>query len=57
VRSVANPTRQDAYDFRAVVAAGFIRTSTRLYPLIRANEALEDLRAGRLVGAAVLRPE
>jgi alcohol dehydrogenase, propanol-preferring len=57
VRSVANLTRQDAYDFLAVVAAGFIRTSTRLYPLIRANEALEDLRAGRLVGAAVLRPE
>jgi propanol-preferring alcohol dehydrogenase len=29
---------------------------TRAYPLDRANDALEDLRAGRLNGAAVLRP-
>jgi alcohol dehydrogenase, propanol-preferring len=26
------------------------------YPLVRANEALSDLRSGRLQGAAVLAP-
>jgi propanol-preferring alcohol dehydrogenase len=54
VRSVANLTRDDARDFLAVAASGFIRTQTRAYPLERANDALADLRGGRLSGAAVL---
>jgi propanol-preferring alcohol dehydrogenase len=33
-----------------------VRTQTVPYPLRRANEALEDLRSGRLQGAAVLVP-
>jgi len=56
VRSVANLTRDDARDFLALAASGVIRTETRTYPLERANDALADLRAGRLSGAAVLVP-
>jgi alcohol dehydrogenase, propanol-preferring len=56
VRSVANLTREDAREFLAVAARVPIRTHTRPYPLARANEALDDLRAGRLTGAAVLLP-
>jgi alcohol dehydrogenase, propanol-preferring len=33
-----------------------VRTTTTRYPLDKANEALDDLRAGRLEGAAVLVP-
>jgi propanol-preferring alcohol dehydrogenase len=54
VRSVANLTRDDARDFLAIAASGVIRSQTRTYPLERANDALADLRAGRLSGAAVL---
>jgi len=57
VRSVANLTRDDARDFMAVAAQGFIRTHTRTYPLADANRALSDLREGRLTGAAVLIPD
>jgi propanol-preferring alcohol dehydrogenase len=53
---VANPTRQDTHERLTLVASGSVRTETRADPLVRANEALEALRAGRLSGAAVLRP-
>ena len=33
-----------------------VRTTTRAYPLDMANEALDDLRSGRIEGAAVLVP-
>jgi len=56
VRSVANLTRQDAHDFLAVAAGTPIRTHVTPYPLTDANRALDDLRAGRLSGAAVLVP-
>ncbi len=56
LRSVANLTRADAEEFLALAAAHPIRTETISYPLIDANEALDDLRAGRLSGAAVLIP-
>jgi propanol-preferring alcohol dehydrogenase len=56
VVSVANLTRQDGVDFfRAVPEIG-ITTEVTGYPLARANEALRDLREGRLQGAAVLTP-
>jgi propanol-preferring alcohol dehydrogenase len=55
VRSVANLTRRDGEDFMAWAGAHAMQLSTRLYPLAQANEALADLRAGRLQGAAVLR--
>ena len=56
VRSVANLTRADARELLAIAPEVPIRTSIRRYPLEAANEALADLRAGRLEGAAVLVP-
>ena len=56
VLSVANLTRADAREFFADEVCKGVHTSTRVYPLQQANQALEDLRAGRLSGAAVLRP-
>ena len=56
VLSVANLTRRDGLDFLGVAPKAGISTETSEYPLARANEALDDLRAGRLRGAAVLIP-
>ena len=56
VVSVANLTRGDARDFLAAARGARPRVATRLYPLEATNEALDDLRAGRLTGAAVLVP-
>jgi alcohol dehydrogenase, propanol-preferring len=56
VRSVANLTRRDAAEFFAFVARQPLRVEATPYPLVRANEALADLRAGRIEGAAVLVP-
>ena len=54
--SVANLTRRDGEEFLALAPGVPIRTETRAYPLEEANQALEDLREGRLSGAAVLVP-
>ena len=54
--SVANLTRRDGLDFLEVAAKAGVVTETVHYPLARANDALDDLRAGRLRGAAVLIP-
>jgi propanol-preferring alcohol dehydrogenase len=54
VRSVANLTRADGMAFFRVAPAVPVRTSVTTYPLERANEALDDLRASRIRGAAVL---
>ncbi|PWR23476.1 alcohol dehydrogenase [Zavarzinia compransoris] len=56
LRSVANLTRADGEAFMALAAEIPLRSSTFAYPLDRANEALGDLRSGRLQGAAVLVP-
>ncbi|SHF41587.1 alcohol dehydrogenase, propanol-preferring [Modicisalibacter ilicicola DSM 19980] len=56
LRSVANLTRRDGEEFLALAPTIPIETSTRRYPLEQANQALDDLRAGRLSGAAVLIP-
>ena len=56
VSSVANLTRQDGIDFFRVATQANISTEVTVYPLDRANDALNDLRAGRLQGAAVLVP-
>jgi propanol-preferring alcohol dehydrogenase len=55
--SVANLTRQDGIDFFRVVPKIGIKTHTTPYALPDANEALDDLRSGRLQGAAVLVPQ
>lgn len=56
LRSVANATRRDAEDLLALAAAIPIRTDVVTYPLDRALDALGDLEASRLRGAAVLVP-
>ncbi len=56
VVSVANLTRADGEEFLALAPRVPVRTTTRTYSLEAANEALDDLRAGRLEGAAVLVP-
>jgi propanol-preferring alcohol dehydrogenase len=56
VMSVANLTRADGADFLRVAAGVPLQVSTTLYPLERANDALADLRSGRIEGAAVLVP-
>ena len=56
LRSVANLTRQDAREFLALAGDVPLNTHVRQYALADANRALDDLRAGRLSGAAVLVP-
>jgi propanol-preferring alcohol dehydrogenase len=56
VRSVANLTRRDGEAFLALAPRIPVRTEVVTYPLSRANEALADLRQGRVRGAAVLLP-
>jgi alcohol dehydrogenase, propanol-preferring len=55
VRSVANLTRQDGVEFFALAPRVPVRTQVVEFPLECANDALNDLRAGRIHGAAVLR--
>jgi len=56
IRSVANLTRADAREFLALAPRVPVRTETHPYPLAEAGRALDDLRAGRFTGAAVLLP-
>lgn len=56
VKSVANLTRADGEDFMRLAAEVPIAISATTYPLAEANAALDDLRQGRLTGAAVLVP-
>jgi alcohol dehydrogenase, propanol-preferring len=55
VRSVANLTRGDGTEFLRVAGKIPVSTSVEAYPLERANDALRDLREGRVRGAAVLK--
>jgi len=52
--SVANLTRADAREFLALAPQAGVKTQVSRYPLVAANDALADLRDGRLQGAAVL---
>jgi propanol-preferring alcohol dehydrogenase len=54
VRSVANLMRRDGEEFLALAPRVPVRTEPRPYVLARANEALADLREGRVTGAAVV---
>ena len=56
VLSVANLTRADALEFLALVPQAGVKTAVTRYPLAAANDALSDLRTGRLRGVAVLTP-
>nr|MDT0523961.1 alcohol dehydrogenase [Streptomyces sp. DSM 41633] len=54
IRSVTANTRTDARDFLAFAGAHRMAVSTPEYGLDRADQALADLAAGRIAGAAVL---
>jgi propanol-preferring alcohol dehydrogenase len=54
VRSVANLTRRDGEEFLDLAPKVPVKTRPLPYALEQANRALDDLRAGRLQGAAVL---
>ncbi|VTU22149.1 Alcohol dehydrogenase [Variovorax sp. PBL-E5] len=54
--SVANLTRDDAREFLDIVQTQAPQVHVTTYPLEQANDALADVRAGRLQGAAVLLP-
>ncbi|MEP3275838.1 MAG: zinc-dependent alcohol dehydrogenase family protein [Stappiaceae bacterium] len=56
VLSVANLTREDAHEFLKIAPEAGVKTNITLYPLEKANNALDDLREGRIQGAAVLIP-
>jgi propanol-preferring alcohol dehydrogenase len=56
IRSVANLTRADGREFLATAATIPIETHVRPYALSDANQALSDLREGRVSGAAVIVP-
>jgi alcohol dehydrogenase, propanol-preferring len=56
VLSVANLTRADAHEFLELAPKAGVQCEVTRYPLACANEALSDLRDGRLRGAAVLIP-
>jgi propanol-preferring alcohol dehydrogenase len=54
LRSVANLTRQDGEEFLEIAPKVPVKTAVTPYPLEKANQALDDLRSGKLDGAAVL---
>ncbi|MFF3583910.1 zinc-binding alcohol dehydrogenase family protein [Streptomyces mirabilis] len=54
LRSVTSNTRRDGRDFLALAARHGVRATTHAYPLSEAQRALQDLKAGRFDGAAVL---
>jgi propanol-preferring alcohol dehydrogenase len=55
LRSVANATRRDGQEFLRLAAEIPIHVDVTEFPLGLANEALAELKAGRITGAAVLR--
>lgn len=54
IRSVANLTRQDGEEFLEIAPKVPVKTAVTAYKLEQANQALDDLRSGRLEGVAVL---
>lgn len=56
IRSVTANTRDDAREFLAFVGTHRVEVTTPRYAMDRASDALVDLSAGRIAGAAVLVP-
>jgi propanol-preferring alcohol dehydrogenase len=54
IRSVANLTRHDGFEFFELAPEVPIRTQVEIFSLGRADEALQRLRSGQIQGAAVL---
>jgi propanol-preferring alcohol dehydrogenase len=55
VKSVANVTRRDVRDFLSLAAQIPVVTETQEFGLVEANEALVQLKQGKIQGAAVLK--
>ena len=53
--SVANLTRRDGDEFLDLAPRVPVKTQTTVFPLEHANDALDQLRRGKIEGAAVLR--
>ncbi|WP_199273139.1 zinc-binding alcohol dehydrogenase family protein [Streptomyces broussonetiae] len=54
LRSVTSNTREDAREFLSRAVRHGVHATTHAYPLSQADQALQDLKAGRFDGAAVL---
>jgi alcohol dehydrogenase, propanol-preferring len=54
LRSVANLTRADGEEFLRLAPTIPIHSQVRVYPLDQTNQALDDLREGRLRGSGVV---
>jgi len=54
IKSVANLTRQDGDELLEIAPKVPVKTEVQLYKIEQANEALNDLRSGKVHGAAVL---
>ena len=54
LRSVTSNTRRDGREFLGLALRYRVRATTHTYPMAHAQQALQDLKAGRFDGAAVL---
>lgn len=54
IQSVANLTRNNAKEFFALLPKFSIHPQVTTYPLEKANQALDDLKAGKFQGAAII---
>ncbi len=57
IKSVANITRNDVSEFLSLAAAMKLKPEVQLFDLEQANEALLELKSGRIRGAKVLKIE
>lgn len=56
IKSVANLTRDDGEEFLALASKSKLMPSVVEFPLEHINEAIAEFRAGRIHGAAVVKP-
>jgi len=56
IKSVANVTRQDVHEFLQLAAEANIKPEFQEYELKDANQALREMKQGKIRGAKVLRP-
>jgi propanol-preferring alcohol dehydrogenase len=54
LRSVTSNTRHNGREFLDLAIRYQVRATTHVYPISQAQQALQDLKAGRFDGAAVL---
>ena len=54
IASVANLTRRDAQEFLELAPLVPVQTQVKTFPLAESNQALSQLRSGKIQGAAVL---